>query len=673
VNYQVCAPAPNSTVCDTATLTVTGTANITAVNDGPTTIPNAGGTTPSVIVNDTTNGVPVVLGTNATLTPGSAPTPAAGSITMNPTTGVITVAPGTTPGTYTYPYTICTLPATTPATCSSAIATVIISPPLPIDAVNDAGGPINGGTGGTAVPNVLVNDTLNGAPATLGTVTLAQVSTTNPGVTLNPATGAVSVAPGTPAGTYTVVYRICEIANPTNCDNANVVVTVTAPAIVANDNDFSGTPISGNTGGTTPTIFGNDTLNGVTFPPSAVTATIVNNGGITGLTLNPTTGALTIPPGTAPGTYTVVYQICEVVNPTNCDTANVTIRVVADPGSLRIQKAVNKASVNIGDVLTYTLTVTNIGNVVINAATVVDTPPAGFAYVVGSARIVDTDNALTATGIGPITFGGVDIPVGGQAVITYLMKVGAALPNGTYRNEATVFSGGIAISNTAAVAVTLEAGNDPLLDQSRVLGKVFDDQDGDGWQDEGEAGIPGVRLATVEGLVIETDSEGRYNIEGLTVSNAFRGQNFVVKVDVASLPEGSVFTTENPLVRRITSGVPARFDFGVKLPPQPKQEIEKTEVKPGGVFNLGTIYFDTDRTLIKPQYMSEIDRAVESIEKNKGGVVRITGYADLRMSTEYNLDLAMRRAKAVYELIASKLSPEARANLRVEVEKGEGQ
>ena len=79
-----------------------------------------------------------------------------------------------------------------------------------IDAVDDTGTVANGATGGTAVPNVLVNDTLNGAPATLANVTLTQVSTSNPNVTLNTATGAVNVAPGTPAGTYTLVYEICE-------------------------------------------------------------------------------------------------------------------------------------------------------------------------------------------------------------------------------------------------------------------------------------------------------------------------------------------------------------------------------------------------------------------------------------------------------------------------------
>ena len=38
------------------------------------------------------------------------------------------------------------------------------------------------------------------------------------------------------------------------------------------------------------------------------------------------------------------------------------------------------------------------------------------------------------------------------------------------------------------------------------------------------------------------------------------------RVDVATLPPGSRFTTPNPLVRRITPGLPVRFDFGVQLP-----------------------------------------------------------------------------------------------------------
>ena len=45
--------------------------------------------------------------------------------------------------------------------------------------------------------------------------------------------GAVSVASGIAAGSYALIYRICEIAMPSNCDSATVGVTVTAYAIDA--------------------------------------------------------------------------------------------------------------------------------------------------------------------------------------------------------------------------------------------------------------------------------------------------------------------------------------------------------------------------------------------------------------------------------------------------------
>ncbi|MGL5904992.1 MAG: DUF11 domain-containing protein, partial [Cetobacterium sp.] len=77
-----------------------------------------------------------------------------------------------------------------------------------------------------------------------------------------------------------------------------------------------------------------------------------------------------------------------------------------------------------------------------------------------------------------------------------------------------------------------------------------------------EEGIAGVRLATVEGLVMETDKYGRYHLPPVTQE---KGKNLIIKVDKATLPKGSVFTTENPRVRHL-GRVMMKFNFGVKLP-----------------------------------------------------------------------------------------------------------
>jgi len=149
----------------------------------------------------------------------------------------------------------------------------------------------------------------------------------------------------------------------------------------------------------------------------------------------------------------------------------------------------------------------------------------------------------------------------------------------------------------------------------------------------------------------------------------------VVKVDKSTLPEGGVFTTENPLLRRVTPAVPVRFDFGVKLPPPPKVIAPEPEAEPiaqtATSIELGAVYFDTDRTTIKSEYTRMLDDIAKQIETTKGGTVTLTGYADLRGNDQYNLELALRRAKAVWADIASRLSPEAKASLKVEVEAAE--
>jgi hypothetical protein len=91
-----------------------------------------------------------------------------------------------------------------------------------IAAVNDTLS-VNGSIGGT-LTNVLSNDKLNGLAVLPSQVTTTFVSSTNTGITLSGTN--VIVATGTPAGTYSLIYRICQIANPTNCSQAIVTITV---------------------------------------------------------------------------------------------------------------------------------------------------------------------------------------------------------------------------------------------------------------------------------------------------------------------------------------------------------------------------------------------------------------------------------------------------------------
>ncbi len=615
----------------------------------------------------------------------------------------------------------------------------------------------------------------------------------------------------------------------------------------------------------------------------------------------------TLPSGTAPGTYAFVYRATvnadasgsagnTVVpagndNPT-CDAACATRHPIAAQWQLKLLKTTAVSRVQIGDLVRYTLSVENIGASDFHGS-ITDAPPAGFSYVAGSLAASDMDGAAQMSGRNPLRIDGVDVAAHGTATYVYLLRVGAGVQSGTHVNTAVArTTGGNVVSNTSSASVTL--ASDPLLDESLVFGTVFDDRDGDGWQDSaalsgvrvqggfapgayvagstsvdrgqgpkpeadasapllhgvaigeiaarqsegdpadghqvvvrqvlrsldftddfvltsaqgvsvrmdasgqtrveksGEAakglnaaaptverrvaqgeggyvvdyvirnagiderGIPGVRIATVEGLLMETDQFGRYHLIGLDGGNQYRGRNVILKVDPATLPPGAAFTTANPLLRRVTPGVPVRFDFGVKLPvvplaaPAEAMEVDLGEVlfAPGsaqlreqyapvvakmaaqveahqggevviradgetsalaferagavrdalqaaltpasaaalkvevradaldgtstvagvdgaGVL-LGSVLFETDQSAIRPQYDALLERVAAWLAQHDGGTVSLVGHADRRASDAYNLALGMRRARAVYEAIATRLPPELRAKVRVQ-------
>ena len=83
-------------------------------------------------------------------------------------------------------------------------------------------------TGGTILASVLTNDRFNGGAAQSGQIVLSLVSIApaSSGITLNTTTGALSVAPKTDSGSYTLTYRICDATDPANCDSATVAINL---------------------------------------------------------------------------------------------------------------------------------------------------------------------------------------------------------------------------------------------------------------------------------------------------------------------------------------------------------------------------------------------------------------------------------------------------------------
>ncbi|MEA9412831.1 gliding motility-associated C-terminal domain-containing protein [Flavobacterium sp. PL02] len=278
-----------------------------------------GGTTLSVLRNDTLNGL-AIIASEVNLSEVNVPT----GLTLNGD-GTITIAPNTPAGIYVVTYRICE--KLNSSNCDTTTATVVVVTAR-IDAIVDdySATPINGKNGGTTT-SVLTNDTLNGFPVVPAEVNLTGENVPT-GLTLN-ADGTITVAPNTPTGNYVVTYRICEKLNSSNCATTTATVVVATTVIQANDDDYTATPINEKDGGTTPSVLTNDTLNGVPVIPSEVNLTEVSVPA--GFTLN-TDGTITVAPNTPAGNYTISYSICEKANPTNCDTA--TVSIVIDPSCI---------------------------------------------------------------------------------------------------------------------------------------------------------------------------------------------------------------------------------------------------------------------------------------------------------------------------------------------------
>ena len=240
-------------------------------------------------------------------------------ITLNVADGSVGVA-GAQAGTYTLVYQLCQ--PSNPANCDSANVTVTVKPYV-IDAADDAGTQ-SPSTGGIAIANVLTNDRLGVMPATAANVTLSLVSSANPGVTLDTSDGSVDVAQGTPFGTFALVYRICETANPTNCDTATAMVTVKPNDILAVNDQVRA---SSKTGGTViASVLSNDWFAGSRATTAKVLLSLVSlTPASKGISLDLSDGSVDVLPKTDSGLYRLVYQICEIASLTNCSQATASI------------------------------------------------------------------------------------------------------------------------------------------------------------------------------------------------------------------------------------------------------------------------------------------------------------------------------------------------------------
>ncbi|MES2374116.1 MAG: gliding motility-associated C-terminal domain-containing protein, partial [Bacteroidota bacterium] len=212
----------------TYTVTVIGANACTATASTTVTV----NTLPNIVASPATT--TIVMGGSVTLTASGA-----SSYTWTPNTnlsssvGAAVVASPLTTTTY-------TVTGTDANSCTNTTTAKVTV--QTIDAVDDdyRSVVINGAKGGTT-PVVLENDKLNNVKADISLLNLTLVSNGGINGLSFDATGALVIPANTFEGTYTATYSICEKVVPGNCDQANVLITIsrglalTATAICKND------------------------------------------------------------------------------------------------------------------------------------------------------------------------------------------------------------------------------------------------------------------------------------------------------------------------------------------------------------------------------------------------------------------------------------------------------
>ena len=251
---------------------------------------------------------------------------------VNPATGKIMIPNDAAPATYEITYKICV--KNQPTICDEAKVKITVEVPVrTLKAIDDDFGKIPNAVDYTTTNTVFSTgvDTMEGVVGNLSPerdVVLTPGAQPHENITMNP-NGSITVKRGTPKGTYTYEYTICQKDVPTNCDKAKVSFEVIEAHIFAKDD---GVWEVGTEGALTPSILNNDILGErVGIAPSEVDIQQTQGEAVVDKTLMEKNedGRISVKKNIPEGTYTYYYTITEKANRANFSKAKVIIRVVS--------------------------------------------------------------------------------------------------------------------------------------------------------------------------------------------------------------------------------------------------------------------------------------------------------------------------------------------------------
>ncbi|MEO0907488.1 MAG: hypothetical protein AAFY07_08155, partial [Pseudomonadota bacterium] len=202
----------------------------------------------------------------------------------------------------------------------------------------------------------------------------------------------------------------------------------------------------------------------------------------------------------------------------------------AGPG-VGIAKSVSRAQVVPGDVVFYSITVTNSDSARAKRDIVITDSPSRWLRLRPDTIRINGEEMPEAVTIAPdgstlqITLDA--LAPNASARVTYAMSVRPDAPPGRALNDAMVAD---RLGRTARTQIPVDIQRDAIADRMTILGRITAgpcDLDGP------RQGIPGVRVMLEDGSYAITDADGRYHFEGVVPGT------HVVAVSRMTLPEGA--------------------------------------------------------------------------------------------------------------------------------------
>ena len=410
------------------------------------------------------------------------------------------------------------------------------------------------------------------------------------------------------------------------------------------------------------------------------------------------------------------------------DKTCLVIPIKPESGQLTITKSASKSEVKVGDILGYTVTAINNSDSDVENAIIADMMPLGIVMIDGSSTYtlyasngtVKEKGSITPTKNGslmmyPFTL----IQPGEKVVIKYSTRIGAGVTvGGKYTNyaigvtptdddpktgdafideivnkiEATKSEQEKVISNTGTATVYVVEDKD--FDNIPVIGKVFHDRDGDGYQDEAIARGVKVTLSGDNKNPVTIDTLGRTlvikditkpiyvgKIEGITTTSELSGEgNKVVlrrMVDPNNIGDITITTSEGTNVTLKSDGTTVSDNKGKVLKGDSNQdiaisrkvlsnqemEVDVETVKETKVISniVSPVHFDSGKSEIKADYLAKLDETLKSLKGKENVRIVAVGYTDsqkLSSTSKYrnNNELSEDRARQVADYLAKELN-----------------